>query len=95
MSQKLPINKHPSVIRFRSAIARLISPSLSSLYQVFVDMKRDIEDERSEISAEMDALRLEGYEAAANLVLPEDGFGGKSQGGYFERIHNKRGNNDV
>ena len=87
MKHRKPIEEHPAVMRFRSSVARLIKPSLSPLYAAFIDTKRELQDERAALEKELDELQMDGFEAAARLVLPAGDFGR----GYFDRIDDQRG----
>lgn len=94
MKNTQPLNQHPAIVRFGRSVARLIKPSLPPLFQVVVDVKQGIQEERSELISQMNVLRLEGYEAAAGLSLPHDGIPINPKATYFDRIAIRRGNRD-
>lgn len=88
---KSPLNMHPAIISFGKSVSRLVMPSLPLLYQVVVDVRQGVQEERAEINRQLDELQLEGYEAAARLCLPDGGPQQPLQASYFDRIDNRRG----
>ncbi|CAA0107130.1 Uncharacterised protein [Halioglobus japonicus] len=86
-----PVNTHPAIVAFGNAVSRLRKPSLAPLYQVVVDVRQAVQDDRTDINRRMDEHRLEGYEAAARLCLPDDGPVTGTQASYFDQIDARGG----
>jgi hypothetical protein len=91
---KSPLNEHPAIVSFGKSVSRLVMPSLAPLYQVVVDVRQGIQQERADINRQLDELQLEGFEAAARLCLLGGGSQPPRQVNYFDRINTRGGKKD-
>lgn len=88
-------NRPPGIMRIYDAASKLIKPSLTPLYQVFLDQKSAVQEERSKLLCERDAVRQEGFEAAVRLRIACSDTLRIERGSYFERIEHKEDTHDA
>jgi len=91
-----PIEQHPAMVRFRSALASLIKPSLEPLAEIVTDMIRSIGDDRRDVETELERVRSDGHEAASRLVTSDkvqaaDMANGRHSMRYLQRMQQPRG----
>ncbi len=85
-------NKRPKAIQqIAEAVSSLIFPSLTPLYQTFLDQKTGIEQKRGELIRRRDEIRNEGYEAATRFMAPTAEQIQNAGISYLEVIKKQRG----
>lgn len=82
-------SRHDGITRIFESVSKLIKPSLAPLYQVFLDRKKIVEDERTSLMRKIEEVRQEGFEAAVRLRISCNDNFRIERGSYFERIGQK------
>jgi len=94
MNESKPLHQHQALQAIETSVSTLTMPTLSPLIRVFMEKKADINEKRAAINQQMDDLRIEGFGAATRLMLPDEKIGQNTQGTYFERIQQQRGDSN-
>ena len=82
-------NRPEGINQIHEAASKLVKPTLTHLYQVFLDQKAAAESERSDLLRQQENIRQEGFEAAIRLRISCSDAMTEKNSSYFKLLEHK------